>query len=288
MTAPLVIERLSEIADRYDAVLSDVWGVIHNGRESFPEACEALVRFRAERGPVVLISNAPRPSQALLSQLADLKVPEAAWSGFVSSGDATRAELTRQTGKVWRLGPDRDLPLYEGLDLAFADGPEDADFVCCTGPFDDAHETPDDYRAVLEPLARRGAPFVCANPDRVVQKGDALIYCAGALADVYAEYGGPVLMAGKPYSPIYEACYDGLERQLGRPLDKARVLAIGDGVPTDVLGANAQGLDVLFVASGIHGADVTAPDGSVDPVRTSELLARANASATYATRELVW
>lgn len=290
MTAPRVIERLSEIADRYDVLLSDVWGVIHNGRESFPDACEALVRFREARGPVVLISNAPRPSQAVRPQLTQLRVPDAAWSAFVTSGDATRAELVKLagTGKVWALGPARDGPLYEGLPLTFAAGPDEADFVCCTGPIDDETETPDDYRAVLEPLAARGAPFVCANPDRVVQRGDKLIYCGGALADVYAEYGGPVIMAGKPYAPIYDACLEEAERALGRPLDRARVLAIGDGVPTDVLGANAQGLDVLFVASGIHGAEVAAPDGGLDAARAASLLAEAGATATYAARDLAW
>jgi HAD superfamily hydrolase (TIGR01459 family) len=290
MNAPKVIERLSEIAGRYDVVLCDVWGVIHNGRESFPDACEALVRFRKDRGPVVLISNAPRPSAAVLPQLAALRVPEDAWSGFVTSGDATRAELLKlaDTGKVWALGPARDAPLYDGLPLTFAAGPDDAAFVCCTGPIDDETETPDDYRAVLKPLAERRVPFVCANPDRVVQRGDKLIYCGGALADVYAEYGGPVIMAGKPYSPIYDTCLEGAARLLGRPADRARVLAVGDGVPTDVLGANAQGLDVLFVASGIHGADVTAPDGTLDAQRTAELLARAGATATYATYDLVW
>lgn len=287
MTAPALISGLSAVADRYDVLLSDVWGVIHNGRESFPAACEALARWRAERGPVILISNSPRPSSAVHDQLDQLGVPRAAWSAFVSSGDATRILLSgRAPGPAWAIGPDRDAPLYEGLDLTFA-GPDDAAFVSCTGPVDDEIEGPDDYEERFRATIARGLPMICANPDIVVQRGDRLIYCGGALAQRYAELGGEVVMAGKPYAPIYDLCLGEAQVLLGKPLDRSRVLCIGDAVATDAKGANDQGLDVLFVASGIHGAETIGPDG-VDAGAVESLLAKDGARATYAIADLAW
>ena len=287
MTAPALISGLSAVADRYDVLLSDVWGVIHNGREGFPAACEALARWRAERGPVILISNSPRPSSAVHDQLDQLGVPRAAWSAFVSSGDATRILLSgRAPGPAWAIGPERDGTLYEGLDLAFA-GPEDAAFISCTGPVDDEVEGPDDYEERFKLTVARGLPMICANPDIVVQRGDRLIYCGGALAQRYVELGGEVVMAGKPYAPIYDLCLGEAQVLLGKLLDRARVLCIGDAVATDAKGANDQGLDVLFVASGIHGAETIGADG-VDAAAVESLLAKDGAHATYAIADLAW
>ncbi|MBT9473334.1 MAG: TIGR01459 family HAD-type hydrolase [Pseudomonadota bacterium] len=287
MTAPALISGLSAVADRYDVLLSDVWGVIHNGRESFPAACEALARWRAERGPVILISNAPRPSSAVHEQLDQLGVPRAAWSAFVSSGDATRILLSgRAPGPAWAIGPDRDFPLYEGMDLAFA-GPEDAAFISCTGPYDDEVEGPDHYEERFKATIARGLPMICANPDIVVQRGDRLIYCGGALAQRYAELGGEVIMAGKPHAPIYDLCLGEAQVLLGKHLDRSRVLCIGDAVATDAKGANDQGLDVLFVASGIHGAETIGESG-LDAGAVERLLAKDGARATYAIADLAW
>ena len=287
MTAPAPINGLSAVADQYDVLLSDVWGVIHNGRESFRAACEALARWRAERGPVILISNAPRPSSAVHSQLDQLGVPREAWSAFVSSGDATRILLSaRAPGPAWAIGPDKDAALYEGLDLAFS-GPDGAAFISCTGPYDDDVEGPDDYEARFKVALERRLPMICANPDIVVQKGDRLIYCGGALAQRYEKMGGEVIMAGKPHAPIYDLCLAEAQLILGRPLDRARVLCIGDGVATDARGANRQDLDLLFVASGIHGAETIGPDG-VDAAAVETLLAKDGARATYAISDLAW
>jgi HAD superfamily hydrolase (TIGR01459 family) len=281
MSPPEPVPGLSAVADRYDAVLCDVWGVIHNGRESFPDACAALARFGRDRGPVVLISNAPRPGDAVLPQLRELNVPADAFAALVTSGDATRRELARRApGPVWAVGPERDAPLYAGLDLRFA-GPAEAAFICCTGLVDDETETAEDYREVLAAAAARGLTFLCANPDRVVQRGDRLIPCAGALADLYEELGGQVVMAGKPFAPIYDLAYAEAERLAGRPLDRARILAIGDGAPTDLKGADNQGLDCLFVADGIHAAEVCGPDGQPDPDRAAAFLASAGTRARY-------
>ncbi len=296
MIAPL--PGLSSVADRYDAVLCDVWGVVHNGVAAHADACEALSRFQAARGPVVLISNAPRPGAAVIEQFEALGVPGAAWAAIVTSGDATREDLrARGAGPAWAIGPVRDVALFEGLPLKFVESADEAAFVACTGLFDDETETPEDYRDRLARVAERRLPFVCANPDRVVQRGGELIWCGGALADLYAELlgfpdveaaGELVVMLGKPYAPIYALAMAEAERLAGRALDRSRVLCIGDGLATDVRGANRQGLDCLFVGSGIHGGDTLDADGRLDAERTRALLESQGAHAACAMAELAW
>ncbi len=286
MTVPRALTGLSEVADRYDVLLCDVWGVIHNGRERFPEACIALQRFAAERGPVILISNSPRPASAVESQLDELGVPRDAWTSFITSGDATRALLAeRAPGPAWRIGPDRDNVLYEGLGLEFA-GPTEAAFIACSGPVNDDWETPEDYRADLTLAAERGLTMICANPDRVVHRGDKLIYCGGALADLYGQLGGEVIMAGKPYPAIYKLCLrEGvLKSANGAP----RVLCIGDGIPTDIKGADQQALDCLFIAGGIHGLETAHAGGGMNPEAVGALLAGEGTHAAYASMALTW
>jgi HAD superfamily hydrolase (TIGR01459 family) len=292
MTAPKLPAGLSDLAPRYDALLCDVWGVIHNGREVFPAACAALARFRAERGPVILISNAARPHGPVIDQLDALGVPREAWSRIVTSGDATRPLLAeRAPGPAWLIGVDRDAPLYEGLGLETSDL-ADAKFISVTGPYDDENDEPADYRDRFITGVKRGLVMLCVNPDIVVQRGDKLIYCGGALAQLYESLGGKVIMAGKPYPMIYDlslakAAEAAEEANGGRPVDPARVLCIGDGLPTDIRGANARGLDVLFVASGIHGAETIGPDGLNAPA-VADLLHQAGLTATYAIADLVW
>jgi HAD superfamily hydrolase (TIGR01459 family) len=289
MTAPKIISGLGDVAGRYDVLFCDVWGVIHNGRERFPDACDALVRFRAEHGPVILVSNAPRPSTAVRPQLSQLSVPDAAWSEFVTSGDATLTELSRRApGPAWAIGPDWDQSLYADTGVAFAEGPHDAAFISCTGLFDDTTETPADYRAPLEIAAARNLAMVCANPDLVVHRGDTLIYCAGSLAQMYATMGGEVVMAGKPHPPVYACALDAAARQLGRPVDPDRILCIGDGVGTDVRGANNQGLDCLFVAGGIHVEELLNEAGAIDPAHLEVFLSREGAHAAYAVAKFGW
>ena len=283
-----LIDGLACVASDYDVLLCDVWGVIHNGREAFPVACAALARWRAERGPVLLISNSPRPGPEVASQLDGLAVPRESWTVIVTSGEATRGLLReRAPGPAWRIGPSRDDPLYEGLGLAFS-GLEAARFIACTGPNDDEVETPEDYRAVLTRAAARDLEMVCANPDRVVQRGDRLIFCGGALADLYEHLGGRVAMAGKPFAPIYELALSVADEALGRPHERSRILAIGDGLATDIAGAQAQGLDRLFIAAGIHGAEVRGADGRLSAQAVDQLLAAAGLGADFAMGDLAW
>ncbi len=287
MNAPKLVTGLSDLATTYDALLCDVWGVIHNGRDSFPAACAGLARFRATQGPVILISNSPRPFGAVIEQLDALGVPREAWSQIVTSGDATRQLLAeRAPGPAWKIGPDRDDGLYEGLGVTFS-GLKEAAFISVTGPFDDENDEPADYRERFMTCVERDLEMICANPDIVVQRGDRLIYCGGALAQMYEGLGGRVTMAGKPFTAIYELSLAKASEALGRAIDPKKVLCIGDGLPTDVRGANARGLDVLFVASGIHGAETIGREGLNLPAVT-DLLHQAGLTATYAIADLVW
>jgi len=287
MTSPTPIRGLSELAARYDVLLCDVWGVIHNGRESFPDACAALARFRAEVGPVILISNAPRPHHPIVDQLDSLGVPRAAWTQLVTSGDATRVLLAeRAPGPVWKIGPERDAVLYDDLGLTEG-GPDEAAFISVTGPYDDENDEPADYRERFIACVERGLPLICANPDIVVQRGEKLIYCGGALAQLYESLGGQAIMAGKPYAPIYAMALEAAKQHLGRPVDPARVLCVGDGLPTDIRGANARGLDILFVANGIHGGEAVGPEGLNLPV-VVDLLRQEGLQATWALADMVW
>jgi HAD superfamily hydrolase (TIGR01459 family) len=263
--APTMTAHFSALASHYDAVLCDVWGVVHNGVRATPAACDALLRFRDKGGHVVLITNAPRPNHTVRAQLDSLDVPDRAYDGIVSSGDVTRAVIQQRAGQaLFHLGPARDKPIFAGLDLRFAPL-ESADYVVCSGLDDDETETPEDYRPRLEAMLKRRQFMVCANPDVVVERGSELVYCAGAIADLYREMGGEVLYAGKPYPPIYDLAF----AQLPSATPPARVLAIGDSLRTDLTGANAMGLDFLFITGGIHAADFGAQADSQSALRNA-------------------
>jgi len=251
------IHGLGEIADRYDAILCDIWGVLHNGVTSFAPAAKALTSFRQRGGAVVLISNAPRPSPPIRRQVLKLGVPEEAIDAIVTSGDVTVGLMEDEDGdRVLHIGPARDLSLFAAAE-ATGRRPrlvalEDAQYALCTGLRDDESETPDDYEPELSAMAARGMTMICANPDIVIHRGETLIYCAGALAGRYEELGGRVVYAGKPYAPIYARALALAEKARGAAIDKSRVLAIGDGMKTDIAGAARAGLDALFVTGGIH------------------------------------
>jgi HAD superfamily hydrolase (TIGR01459 family) len=252
------IAGLSEISDRYDVILCDIWGVLHNGVASFAQASEALVSFRRRGGAVILISNAPRPSPPVARQVLKLGVSPDAFDGVVTSGDVTIGLMEQQGGdRVLHIGPERDLTLLDAVADANGARPslvslEDAQYALCTGLRNDEAETLEDYEPELRAMAIRDMAMICANPDIVIHRGDALIYCAGALARRYEEFGGSVVYAGKPYALIYDQALSLAEHIRGEPIGKPRVLAIGDGMRTDVTGAARAGLDVLFVTGGIH------------------------------------
>jgi HAD superfamily hydrolase (TIGR01459 family) len=247
---------LADISSRYDALLCDVWGVLHNGERAFVGAANALVRARRQGLTVILITNAPRPAFSVAEQLEQLGIRSSAYDAIATSGDVTRALVTAQVGKpLYHIGPARDASLFDGLKVALSDA-AGASAIICTGLFDDLTETPADYEAELTELAKRRLPFICANPDLIVERGHSICYCAGALAALYAEKGGPVLMAGKPHRPIYELAAALVETLRAAPVPKSRILAIGDGLGTDMAGAGQYGIDALFIPSGVsmpHG-----------------------------------
>ncbi len=185
-----VLDSIEELGSRYRAWLVDIWGVMHNGHRAFPGAVAATRTFRAQGGIVVLLSNSPRPSPSVQEQLRRLGVPDDAYDATVTSGDLTRHELAKHDGAmVFHLGPERDLPIFDGLDVKLG-GQEDAELVVCSGLFDDETETPEDYAELLSALAARELPMICANPDHLVERGDRLVWCAGALAALYERQGG--------------------------------------------------------------------------------------------------
>ena len=279
MTKP--IESIDEIAERYDAVLCDVWGVIHNGRQAYSAACAALQRLKRSGKHVILITNVPKPRGPIPGQLDRAGVPRDAWDAIVTSGDAIRAELAqRAPGPMFKIGPDDyDRSLWEGLGLAQAPLSESAFFAISGLNRDD--ETPEDYAGLLREAKARDLDFICANPDIIVQFGDRMIWCAGAIARDYEAIGGKVIMAGKPFPPIYDLARKELAAIAGREIEPARILCIGDGVVTDIAGANTQGLDSLFIAAGIHG-EALWTDGKLDPTKVDAALAAENVRATYA------
>jgi HAD superfamily hydrolase (TIGR01459 family) len=245
-----------------------------------------LSQFRAKGGTVALITNAPRPGAVVSRFLDRLGVPGEAYDIIVSSGDVTRAVMAARPGKnVFHIGPERDLPIFDGLGLNFVPL-EAADYVVCTGLTDDETETPESYRALLTNVRERGLFMVCGNPDLVVERGDRLVYCAGALADLYGELGGEVLYAGKPHAPIYRQVLDRIAAKRGGEPLRSRVLAIGDSVRTDLTGAAHMGLDCLFVTAGIHAEELgrERPDGAV----LNEMFATAGVAPKAVTRRLKW
>jgi HAD superfamily hydrolase (TIGR01459 family) len=280
-----LLQTLDELAERYDAVLCDVWGVVHNGRKPYAAACAALERLRRAGRRVVHITNVPKPRGPIPRQLDRIGVPREAWDVIVTSGDAIRAELAaRAPGPIYKIEPPGyDVTLWEGLGLVEAPL-KDAAFIGISGLVRD-DETPADYADILREARSRDLELLCANPDIVVQFGDRMIWCAGAIARDYEAIGGRVVMAGKPWAPIYEMAYRELEALTGKPIDKTRILAIGDGVPTDIAGANAQGLDCLFVASGMHG-EALWTDGAVDPAKAEGALAAEGARTGYVMQAL--
>ena len=275
-----IIQSLDGVAERYDALLCDIWGVVHNGRTAYRAAHEALTRARAAGKIVVLISNVPKPNDVIPPQLDRYGVPRDAWDVIVTSGDAIRAELSaRAPGPMYKIGPDYDRDLWAGLGLSFSELGA-ASFIGISGLNDDRVETPADYADLLRDARTRNLDLLCANPDIVVQAGDKLIWCAGAIARDYEKLGGRVIMAGKPFAPIYELAYKELERLAGKRIDKSRMLAIGDGIPTDLKGADDQRVDCLFIASGMHGENLKS-GGALDPAKIEAALDAEGARATY-------
>jgi len=276
-----IISGLQEIAPGHDALVCDVWGVLHNGDKALMPACDALRTFKENHGPVILLTNAPRP----VSDVEELfvkkyGVPLDCYDAIVTSGVATRDDLANRAKAhrlaMLHLGPERDSGIFEGLNVETVDV-DRAEIVLCSGLYDDDTETPADYVELLAKMKARNLPMICANPDWQVQRGGRLVYCAGAVANEYEKIGGEVIYYGKPKTAIYDYV---------RALTKGakNPLAIGDGMHTDIRGANAAGMEALFIADGVHGEDVR----ELTERQMAELFAKAGVHAKAAMRALVW
>lgn len=268
-----ILTQAGDLLARYEVLISDVWGVVHDGVLALPPACEALMRYREGGGVVVLLSNAPGPSEQIAGVLDKKRVPRTAWDRLVTSGDVTRALVGAcHLRKAYHIGWHDDRAVFEGFDVELVDEAQ-AEFVVATELNDYRTETPEQYRPLLERFVARGLPFICGNPDLVVHVGEDLLPCAGALATIYEELGGRVAWAGKPHRPAYDlALAAARDARGGRDVDAGKVLVVGDAVRTDLAGARLMGFDSLFIAGGIH-RDETIRDGAVEPAGLARVLA---------------
>lgn len=256
-----IVSSIADLAATAEAWIVDIWGVMHNGARAHPAAGAACREFRKRGGIVMLLSNAPRPFVNVVPHMTSLGVDPQAYDGGVTSGDATRDMIADWQGKrLLHIGPDRDRPLFEGYDVELSKA-EAADAIICSGLTDDSKETPADYADLLAGLARRRIPMICANPDILVERGEEIIYCAGALAADYEKLGGPVTYAGKPHAPIYDRTMREIARIKGREVPREKIICIGDGLETDLLGAYKAGFRSVFIASPIF-----VPEGLNDSV----------------------
>lgn len=287
MTDIDILDGLSSWDDRYDAILCDVWGVLHDGANLHPGALDALQRFRAGGGHVLLVSNSPRPGPLVIEQLTEMGVPRDVYDDVLSSGDIARAWLGQRPGlRIGLVTAPMHTPMHDGLDLRIVE-PEDAEYLVVTAMADDENESPDDYRTLLEAHHAAGVPMLCANPDFIVERGGQLVHCAGALADMYRDMGGIVIDTGKPSTMIYDEAVQRVGAMRGTPIDHERMLAIGDSVRTDLRGAATLGIDMLFMARGIHAKDVMTND-RIDGQKLAALFAEEMVKPTAVQEKLVW
>jgi HAD superfamily hydrolase (TIGR01459 family) len=285
---PEILPAAGTLLDRYDVLFCDVWGVVHNGITAYAEACEALTKFRAKGGTVILVSNAPVPKPRVATMLGVREVPQSTWDDIVSSGDIALSHIAeRGFTRLYSIGPTkRDDAFFAALNAQSVEL-KDAEAIVCTGLNDDRSETPEDYIPLLEEARAIGLPFVCANPDLIVDVGGTHYYCAGAIADLYAHMGGDVYWAGKPYLSAYETAHRKAEALRDTNVEKSKILVIGDAIRTDLKGAENYGCDALFVASGIHRQETT-DDGKLSAAKLAELFVAGTPSALAATDALRW
>ncbi len=267
-----IIQSLSEVASDYDALFCDLWGCVHDGLRPFAPAVAALRAYRAQGGTVVLVTNSPRPRLGVADQLAEIGVPADCWDTIATSGDSARAAMFQGAvgRKVHFIGnPETDMGFFEPLKIL--ENPvqieivplEQAEGIVCTGPRDSLADPAVNRPDFLYAKAK-GLKLLCANPDIVVDRGESREWCAGALARLYTEMGGESLYFGKPHPPIYDLARRRLTAHGGKVVDDARILAIGDGIATDIRGGIGEGIDTLFITGGLEaarfGANVEAPD----------------------------
>ncbi|MFG6583507.1 TIGR01459 family HAD-type hydrolase [Sulfitobacter sp. 1A12779] len=282
-----IISALPDVSDQYDALFVDLWGCVHDGRKALPAAVAALQAYRKTGGKVVLVTNSPRPREGVEKQLQQFGVPQDAWDSIATSGDSARSAMFRGAvgEKVWFIGHPGERKFFEPLNIL--KDPVDietvplaqAEGIVCTGPVD-AMADPEVMRPEFEQAIARGLKLLCANPDIVVDRGEVREWCAGALAALYTEMGGESLYFGKPHAPIYDLARRRLAA-LEVDIPDNRILAIGDGILTDVKGAMDEGIDSLFITGGLAAAE-TATTEQPDEAKLRAYLDREASAPTYA------
>lgn len=281
-----IITTLSEVSSQYDALFVDLWGCVHNGVAALPDAVAALQAYRKTGGKVVLVTNSPRPRAGVEKQLVQFGVPQDAWDTIATSGDSARSAMFRGTvgEKVWFIGQPTERKFFEPM--ALLENPveirpvplDEAEGIVCTGPSDPMAD-PADMTPQFERAIARGLKLLCANPDIVVDRGEVREWCAGALAALYTKLGGESLYFGKPHAPIYDLARRRLTA-LGRAIPDDRILAIGDGVQTDIAGAMGENIDSLFITGGLAAAE-TKTETQPDAAALDAYLTRESAAPTY-------
>jgi HAD superfamily hydrolase (TIGR01459 family) len=281
-----IINNLFEVSDSYDALFVDLWGCVHDGVKALPDAVTALQAYRKTGGQVILVTNSPRPRAGVQKQLLHFGVPQDAWDDIATSGDSARSAMYQGVvgHNVWHLGPPTDSRFFDSMEII--ENPVEinrvpldaAEGIVCTGPFDSLAD-PADLRPQLLLAKQRGLKLLCANPDIVVDRGDVREWCAGAVAQIYTEMGGESLYFGKPHPPIYDLARRRLAA-LGRDVSDSHILAIGDGILTDVRGAMGEDLDCLFISGGLAAAE-TRTDVQPDPETLEAFLTREQSAPTF-------
>jgi len=284
-----ILESLAPIADDYDGFVLDLWGVVHDGRNPYPGVLDCLAELRARGKRVVFLTNAPRRAWFIQTMLDRMGIPATMHDGIMSSGEVSWLWLHERKlpwfaklgRRAFHIGPERDLSVVEDGVAEVVSRPEDADFLLNTGPDPDrgAH-SPQAYRPALEACFQAGLPMLCVNPDRAVMVAGEKIICAGALADIYLQWGGDVFEAGKPDPAVY-----GPVMELLGLSDKSRILAIGDTPHTDLAGARAAGIPSLWALTGLT-ADAYGTDPS--PGLLAHVMAEEGESPIAALRSLRW
>ena len=282
-----MIERigLSALSGRFNTAFCDVWGVVHNGERVHQSAVEALTKFREQGGAVILVTNAPRPSNEIIDEILTMGVPESAFDALVSSGEVTRNLIAQYEGQsVYRLGPQSDDGLFKGIDVKLGSIDQAKAIICSDLEYG---KTPKDYAQDVLDWKACGLPFICANPDKLVEVGDQLIYCGGALDDVYQDAGGEVIMAGKPFKPIYDRASQLALDTRNIAIEDQKIVAIGDSARTDATGAAKINAGFFFISGSIHAHEL-GPVDDPDPTKIETLLAPIGANSVGYSPKLVW
>ena len=285
---PQKLKGISEISDKFDVYFIDLWGVIHNGVQCYPEALKVLKKLKEQNKKIVLISNAPRPAAVVKVFLETIGLKSSCYDFLVTSGDITREYISLNSSKknFYHLGPTRDIDLFKDLNVSLT-SKEECEEIICTGLVSDEEEKLQDYKTLLDFFLNKKIPLICANPDEVVARGEKIVFCAGALANQYKQEGGVVRYFGKPYSEIYSFALKKIRAHKDfKDKKEINTLVIGDNIKTDIKGANLSNLDSVLILNGIYKDFFR--DGTVNFDQLKDSVNLKDVKINYFQEELAW